>query len=66
MSHLQIRFSMDNAAFEQDWRDESARILRAAARAIVLAKVDCEAVLYDINGNDVGVLLIEPPEGDGE
>lgn len=48
----------DNAAFEQDWRDEAVRILRKAAKDIENGKDD--GPLKDNNGNTVGSFSIEP------
>lgn len=58
MSTLNINIRMDNHAFAEDWRDEAARILRVAARAL-LAGEDGEIVLRDINGNPVGMMTTD-------
>ena len=50
-----FRLSVDtgNAAFDDDYRNEVARILRAAADAID-ASASQSSILRDINGNAVG------------
>ena len=48
----------DNSAFEQDWRTETARILRKAAKDIEDGKD--EGPLKDHNGNTVGRFDLDP------
>lgn len=49
----------DNAAFEDDWRGEVARILLSTAQRIINGAD--EGVLIDTNGNTVGEFEIDPP-----
>ena len=51
----------DNSAFEQDWRTETARILRKAAKDI--EDGEDSKVLKDTNGNTVGRFDLDPKVG---
>lgn len=56
MKTFSATIKLDNAAFDSDWRQESARILRKLADK--LAEGDEDAYWYDLvdsNGNKVGL-----------
>ena len=54
-----VKIDIDNAAFDPDFRDEAARLLRVAADKIETAKDEDFLYLRDINGNLVGNILVE-------
>jgi hypothetical protein len=53
---LELKIRCDNAAFEENPREEVARILREVADKLVgeFSYGDFYETLRDINGNDVG------------
>jgi len=61
---LTIEINMDNAAFEESWTWEAARILRSASQEIEEAfeyapDAEWRFPLRDINGNTVGKIELE-------
>ena len=59
MAGLRVFILTDNAAFEDDWCSEAARILREAARRVEAREVVDEAWpvnLRDVNGNRCGTV----------
>ena len=55
---ITLEIETENAAFEGSaWHDETARILRAAAK-----RIECGAkafAIIDVNGNTVGAVEVE-------
>lgn len=55
---LKISMEMNNAAFEDDWRTEAARILQDAAFCVE-RRCTLPFIMFDQNGNRVGLLEVE-------
>ena len=55
MTNITIKINTDNAAFE-DWREETARILRKLADDTENGKDLNDLFLMDHNGNKVGIV----------
>ena len=55
---ITIRVALGNAAFEEGWEAEVARILRDYALALVAGRTANRALL-DINGNIVGSVEVK-------
>ena len=57
---IKLEIKMDSAAFEDDWRQETARILtHAGALLRNLAEPGDVTSLHDSNGNKVGDIGLE-------
>jgi len=57
MTTFNIFFKMDNEAFSDNQRSESARILRKIADQIEAGEI-LQSKIYDVNGNLIGKATI--------
>jgi hypothetical protein len=59
-SSITIRFGGEDAAFTDDWRGESGRILRRLADRIENGELSNgdEKLILDVNGNTIGEVCI--------
>lgn len=55
---MKIKFTTDNAAFEENREEECARILRAIADKLTSGQFMDSNIVRDINGNTIGTWSI--------
>lgn len=63
MAQFAIQFDTDSAAFDDAPEVETARILRDIASRIESGAIDSDgAVVHDINGNNIGQVMLDEGE----